>query len=89
MPDQVRPDRKRERMGRMLETAAAAEEAFQRAHLGEVGRVLWEGRRAGRWLGTTDNYLRVSTDGERENLRGTVTEARLIRVEQGGLVAAL
>jgi threonylcarbamoyladenosine tRNA methylthiotransferase MtaB len=89
MPDQVRPDRKRERMGRMLETATAAEEAFQRAHLGEVGRVLWEGRRAGRWLGTTDNYLRVSTDGERENLRGTVTEARLIRVEQGGLVAAL
>ena len=59
----------------MLETAAAAEEAFRRAHLGTIGRVLWEGRRAGRWLGTTDNYLRVFTDGDRGNLRGTVSEA--------------
>ena len=89
MPDQVDPGRKRERMGRMLETAAAAEEAFRRAHLGTIGRVLWEGRRAGRWLGTTDNYLRVFTDGDRGNLRGTVSEARLIRAEPGGLLAAL
>ena len=88
MTDQVSPDRKRERMGHMLETAAAAEEAFRRAHLGTIGRVLWEGRRAGRWLGTTDNYLRVFTDDDRGNLRGTVTETRLIRLEQGGLLAA-
>ncbi len=88
MPGQLSPERKRERMGRMLDTARAAEVAFRRAQVGSVGRVLWEGRRAGRWLGTTDNYVRVFADAGFEAVRGTVTETRLVSVVSGGLLAA-
>jgi hypothetical protein len=76
-------------MAGMLATAAAAEAAFRRAHVGAIGRVLWEGRRAGRWLGTTDNYLRVFADTAAEGLRGKVTETRLIRAVPGGLLAVI
>ena len=88
MPEQSSPALRRQRMASMLEVAAEAEAGFHRAHLGASGRVLWEGRRAGRWLGTTDNYLRVFAETSAENLRGTVTEVPLIRVVPGGLLAA-
>jgi threonylcarbamoyladenosine tRNA methylthiotransferase MtaB len=89
MPGQVSAALRRERMAGMLATAAAAEASFHRAHVGAIGRVLWEGRRADRWLGTTDNYLRVFADSAAADLRGTVTEAPLIRVVRGGLLAAI
>jgi threonylcarbamoyladenosine tRNA methylthiotransferase MtaB len=88
MPEQVSAAVRHSRMAGMLETAAAAEATFHRAHVGAIARVLWEGRRAGRWLGTTDNYLRVFAHTEAEGLRGTVTETRLIRAVPGGLLAA-
>jgi threonylcarbamoyladenosine tRNA methylthiotransferase MtaB len=89
LPEQVSAAVRRVRMAGMLETAAAAEGAFHRAHVGAIGHVLWEGRRAGKWLGTTDNYLRVFAETATEGLRGTMTEVPLIRAVPGGLLAAI
>jgi threonylcarbamoyladenosine tRNA methylthiotransferase MtaB len=88
MPGQVHPERKRERTRRMLEVAAAAEERFRQRHVGTEGRVLWEGRRAGRWTGTTDNYLKVYTESAGE-LRGLVTVATLTGLLGDGLAGSL
>jgi threonylcarbamoyladenosine tRNA methylthiotransferase MtaB len=87
LPDQVPADRRRERATAMLATAAAAEREFQRSHLGATARVLWEGRRAGRWLGTSDNYRRVFGSSAEEQ-RGRATDARLIALLPGGLLAS-
>jgi threonylcarbamoyladenosine tRNA methylthiotransferase MtaB len=88
LPDHVTGEAKRARMARMLTTATAAAAAFHRTHLGTIGRVLWEGRRNGHWLGTTDNYLRVFTPAGDRDLRGSVTEVQLSRAVPGGLLAA-
>jgi threonylcarbamoyladenosine tRNA methylthiotransferase MtaB len=84
MPDQVSAQRTRERMTRLLEVAARAEDAFRAQHVGTDARVLWEGRRRGRWAGTSDNYLRVFTERD-DDLRGRLTVARLTRAVDGGL----
>jgi threonylcarbamoyladenosine tRNA methylthiotransferase MtaB len=89
MPEQVSAEVRHERMAAMLDTAAGAEAAFHRAHVGAIGRVLWEGRRAGRWLGTSDNYLRVFAETAAVGLRGTTTDVPLIRAVPGGLLAAM
>jgi threonylcarbamoyladenosine tRNA methylthiotransferase MtaB len=83
--DPVPPQRRHERTARLRETAAAAEEAFRRAHLGTVARVLWEGRRDGAWIGTSDNYLRVFARDRRDDLRGRLDEVRLIGLAPLGL----
>jgi threonylcarbamoyladenosine tRNA methylthiotransferase MtaB len=44
MPEQVPPEKKKERMERMLATAGRAERAFRAAHLGTRQTVLWERR---------------------------------------------
>ena len=89
LPGQVGGETKRARMSEMLETATAAEDTFRRAHVGAMARVLWEGRRAGRWLGTSDNYLRVFSSTARSDLRGAITETRLLEALPGGLLASL
>ena len=89
IPDPVGAETKRARTAAMIAVAAAAEEAFHRAHVGCVGRVLWEGRRNDRWLGTTDNYLRVFATSARVDLRGSITESKLVRRLPGGLLAEI
>jgi len=64
LPDPVPHEVRRERMARMLELAAELERSFRRRNVGERLEVLWEQRRDGAWLGTTDNYLRVRLDAE-------------------------
>ncbi|HEX3556140.1 MAG TPA: tRNA (N(6)-L-threonylcarbamoyladenosine(37)-C(2))-methylthiotransferase MtaB [Thermoanaerobaculia bacterium] len=59
MPGQVPPEKKKERMDRLLAAAARAEQLFHRAHLGTRATVLWEKPRDGMGHGLTDNYLRV------------------------------
>jgi len=59
MPGQVSPEKKKERMDRLLAAAARAEQDFHRAHLGTRATVLWERPRDGMGHGLTDNYLRV------------------------------
>jgi threonylcarbamoyladenosine tRNA methylthiotransferase MtaB len=89
MADPVDGETKRARAAAMIATAEAAQQSFHRAHVGGVGRVLWEGRRHEHWLGTTDNYLRVFADSARGDLRGSITEARLVDAAPGGLVAEI
>jgi threonylcarbamoyladenosine tRNA methylthiotransferase MtaB len=89
LPDPVPAERRRERTGRLLGVAAAAEEAFRRAHLGSVARVLWEGERDGAWIGTSDNYLRIFARGAVGGLRGHLTSATLVELVPGGLGAML
>jgi threonylcarbamoyladenosine tRNA methylthiotransferase MtaB len=87
-PDPVPPERKRERMGRVLEVAARTETAFRRANLGSRARVLWEVASADGWVGTTDNYLRAFAAGGHA-LRGRLTGATLDRLVPGGVAATL
>lgn len=62
LPDQVPPEVRKERMGRMLAAAERGEVAFRRSHLGSRAIVLWENPRDGGSHGLTDNYLRVLSE---------------------------
>lgn len=64
-PDPVESPVIRERMRRALETAERAARDFRTEQRGRRAEVLWESRRQGRWIGTTDNYLRVALASER------------------------
>ena len=59
LPDQVAPAEKKTRVAEMLEVAAESDRKFRQQHLGETLDVVWEERKAGRWSGLTDNYIRV------------------------------
>jgi threonylcarbamoyladenosine tRNA methylthiotransferase MtaB len=80
---------RKQRASRLRTVGAEAECAFRDANLGDVLSVLWEERRARRWRGMSDNYVRVFVDSDSE-LRGTITATRLIaRCEDGVLGATV
>jgi threonylcarbamoyladenosine tRNA methylthiotransferase MtaB len=85
MPGHVPPEERKERMGRMLAAAAAAERAFQGAHLGTRETVLWEKPRDGMGHGLTDNYLRVLSP-EGAGLWNRFSEVELVEVAEKGIV---
>ena len=88
LPQQVPHEVQRERMGRMLELASELELKFQRQHVGQRLEVLWEERREGVWLGTSDNYIRVRLEegkGSEADLRGRRTEVEITGLVQGGV----
>lgn len=62
LPDQVPPEVRKERMGRLLAAAERGETAFRESHLGTRATVLWENPRGGTSHGLTDNYLRVFSE---------------------------
>lgn len=62
LPDQVPPEVRKERMGRLLAAAEKGETAFRTGHLGTRATVLWENPRNGVPHGLTDNYLRVVSE---------------------------
>lgn len=85
MPDQVNPDVRRRRAGRMQEIARRSSEAFRRRFLGSTLPVLWETRKAdGRWSGLTDNYIRVFTQSELD-LSNALLFTRLVECESDGV----
>ena len=88
MPDQVDPAEKKRRMSAALQLARRSERAFWRGNLGRTGEVLWERRSAGRWLGTTDNYLPVAAESA-VDLERRLTAARLVAVGAGRVRAEL
>jgi threonylcarbamoyladenosine tRNA methylthiotransferase MtaB len=83
-------DGERKQRASCLRTVGAeAECAFRDANLGDVLSVLWEERRARRWRGMSDNYVRVFADSDSE-LRGRITATHLIaRCEDGVLGATV
>ena len=79
---QVCETAKRERMGEMLTLAADARHLFREGQLGAVRPVLWERSSdptSGRWMGLTDNYIRVGTV-QQGRLGNTIANARLTRI---------
>lgn len=84
LPDPVPHEVRRERVAAMRELAHRSAKSFLESRLGGVEEVLWEQRRRGTWLGTTDNYLRVSlpvdavTSGHHAPERGTISRVCLV-----------
>lgn len=71
---------KKERMERMLHTAAACEREFLRGFLGRKATVLFEENG-----GYTSNYIRVTAAGARE---GALCRVRLMQLKEDGTVSA-
>lgn len=91
LPDPVPHEEKRARMARMLELAGELERRFAEGNHGETLEVLWEERRGGTWLGTSDNYLRVMLPaGEHTgNLTNTLTPVKITGMAEGGVTGLL
>jgi threonylcarbamoyladenosine tRNA methylthiotransferase MtaB len=87
--EQVSPEVKRERMGRLLALGQELSLAFRTGQAGSVRPVLWETRRAdGKgavdvWFGHTDNYVPVYANAR--EIRGHVTPVQLGRVYDDGV----
>jgi threonylcarbamoyladenosine tRNA methylthiotransferase MtaB len=88
MPDQVSPQVKKERGERMRAIADQSAAAFRRRFLGSIMDVLWENRKASRWNGLTDNYIRVWTTAP-QNLANRITPARLVELSEQGIRGVL
>ena len=76
LPNRVADGERKRRVSRLRVLGTEAERAFCEHNLGSVLSVLWEERRAGRWRGMSDNYIRVLADSDLD-LRGTITPTRL------------
>ena len=89
MPDQVSHPVKRRRMTALLEVADAGRRSFESAQVGARVEALWERRRDDRWLGTTDNYLRVvSQDRQDRDPPAALQTVRIAAATPEGLLAA-
>jgi threonylcarbamoyladenosine tRNA methylthiotransferase MtaB len=89
MPDQVRPEVKKERMARLLALSHELARDYHERFIGRTMDVLWEDREPdGRWSGLTDNYLRVLTTTD-ENIHNRVLPTRLLRAESAYLDGAI
>ncbi|MGD9030285.1 MAG: tRNA (N(6)-L-threonylcarbamoyladenosine(37)-C(2))-methylthiotransferase MtaB [Anaerolineae bacterium] len=81
VPHQVRSERAR----RMRDLGVLQRRRFVARFLGRELAVLWERQGSdGRWTGWTDNYIQVSVWAE-DDLRGRVTQARLLALENDHL----
>lgn len=93
MPDQVSGPVKKERTRRLIELGQEMSLAFHERFLGDTRAVLWEtavgADNAGlRWIGYTDNYLRVQASGP-ATLFNRITPTRLEQANPDGLLGAL
>jgi threonylcarbamoyladenosine tRNA methylthiotransferase MtaB len=88
LPKQLPHPVVRERMARALQVADTSERRFWRQNLATTAEVLWESRKDDRWYGTTDNYIRVHTDGDFD-LANRLGSARLETITQEGVGCVL
>lgn len=89
MPNQIRPEVKKERMTRILALSNELAHAFHQQFVGRTMDVLWEDREPdGRWSGLTGNYLRVlaATDNDVHN---RMLPTRLMHAESAYLDGAI
>ena len=84
LPDPVPHAVKRERMQRMLEVAQRSLSDFWDSQRGERVQVLWEQPKDDRWLGTSDNYVRVVRCGR---ATAGLEIVRLGGIVDGGVLA--
>jgi threonylcarbamoyladenosine tRNA methylthiotransferase MtaB len=89
MGHQVPKAVKKERARQLIELGRSLSLAFHRAHEGRTVPVLWESAVGAdnngiRWIGYTDNYIRVSASGPAD-LFNQVTATRLSSARPGGM----
>ena len=84
--DDVPPQVKSERVGRLIELSHEQGRAFRSRFVGTSRQVLWESRKAGRWVGLTDNYIRVNAGSERE-LTNQIAWARIVGLNGQSVLA--
>lgn len=92
-PDQVPGGVKKERTRRMIELGKLLSLAFHRQFEGTTREVLWESAVGAdenglRWVGYTDNYIRVTANGTAD-LLNTVTPTRLSDARPDGMQGLL
>ncbi len=93
MPEQVAGPVKKERARRMIELGQAMSLAFHQRFEGDTRAVLWETAvgaddRGLRWVGYTDNYVRVHAHGPAD-LFNRVTPTRLTTAQPEGLMGVI
>lgn len=84
--DDVPPQVKSERVQRLIALSKVQETKHRDQFLGTIRPVLWESRKIDKWVGLTDNYLRVSTNSDRD-LANEITQARLDRQNDTSVIA--
>ena len=84
--DDVPPKVKSERVGRLIALSQEQGAKYRARFLGTSRQVLWESRKAGKWVGLTDNYLRVTAGCDRE-LDNQITWARIVGLNGQSVIA--
>lgn len=89
MPHQVPGPTKKERVHRMIELGKALSLSFHRCYETRTRNVLWETNTGAnkdglRWLGYTDNYVRVTAHGPTD-LFNAITPTRLTNARPDGM----
>lgn len=84
--DDVPPQVKSERVGRLIALSKEQGAKYRAGFLGTSRQVLWESRKAGMWVGLTDNYLRVTADCDRE-LNNQITWAGIVALNGQSAIA--
>ncbi len=84
--DDVPAQYKSERVGRLIELSKEQEMAYRTRFVGTIRPVLWETQKTAKWIGLTDNYIRVAANSDQE-LTNVITLARIDEV-RGQTVAA-
>ena len=75
--DDVPPQVKSERVGRLIALSLELGASYRSRFVGTSRRVLWESRKAGKWVGLTDNYIRVAAHSDLD-LANEITWARIV-----------
>ena len=84
--DDVPPQVKSERVGWLIALSKGQETDYRARFVGSARRVLWESCKAGKWVGLTDNYIRVTARSDRE-LANEITWARIVGLNGQSAVA--
>ncbi|MXY45254.1 MAG: tRNA (N(6)-L-threonylcarbamoyladenosine(37)-C(2))-methylthiotransferase MtaB, partial [Dehalococcoidia bacterium] len=82
VPSQV----KSERVGRLITLSQKQGAKYRSRFVGTSRRVLWESRKADKWVGLTDNYIRVAAHSDRE-LANEITWARIVGLNGQSAIA--
>jgi len=76
LPGKVEAATVKTRVNRLLKLGRGCEAEFKWRFKGESLKVLFEGKEGGKWVGYTDNYIRVAIESN-ENLENSIIEVEL------------
>ena len=84
--DDVPPQVKSERVGRLIALSQELGTRYRSRFLGMSRQVLWESHKAEKWAGLTDNYIRVTARSDRD-LANEITWARIVGLNGQSAIA--